>query len=430
MSRILLAAALVAFTSGWFAGSAASAAPASWINCDFPHQRALDLAPVDAGPLTLTAVYCLGGQQYSGRPIGTPIVSPDASSIASYEHTTVLHTARLDGGKNWTSYQADVGAFATFAGFRPIPPFVWASDSQFIWTATHDKVRPSGFATSPMRPVRTVGNGEIEPLPELHHAAGPLDALLWAGGDGLAVAQFGTRGGSYRPEHDDPNPTFAIVDARRGIVLDSLPFDALEPLRTRNRQAAQYALVRNAAATALPDGRVRTLLSVGQWVVWTQGEAPRLLPDPYLGEFHNRMVLSPDGSRLLVGRLLRTDGGMCGFSGRMGGCRPGRPVEGVLAALHDLGSGRELWSIRATVTNDYEFPTPAISQDGRYALVGLVPTDARPLIALIAMQSGEIVQTLPAPGGDYAMGFVRDGRTVWTHAHGVTALYDMRTAAH
>jgi hypothetical protein len=94
-----------------------------------------------------------------------------------------------------------------------------------------------------MRPVRTVQQGEIEPLPELHHAAGPLDALLWAGGDGLAVAQFGTRGGFYRPEHDDPNPTFAIVDARRGIVLDTLPFDAIEPLRGRNRQAAQYILI-------------------------------------------------------------------------------------------------------------------------------------------------------------------------------------------
>ena len=71
-----------------------------------------------------------------------------------------------------------------------------------------------------------------------------------------------------------------------------------------------------------------------------------------------------------------------------------------------------------------EFPTLAISPDGRCALVGLVP-DKRPLIASIAMESGEILQRLPAPGGDYAFGFANGGRTVWTHAFGLTALYDV-----
>jgi hypothetical protein len=147
-----------------------------------------------------------------------------------------------------------------------------------------------------------------------------------------------------------------------------------------------------------------------------------VLPDPYASDYHNRMAIAPDGSRVLIGRLLRTDGGMCS---RIGGCRPGTPVEGVLAALHDLETGQPLWSIRATVTNDYVFPTPAISPDGRYALVGLVPDGAAPLIALIALADGRTVQTVPAPGGDYAMGFARGGSTVWTHAYGVTALYDL-----
>jgi hypothetical protein len=277
-----------------------------------------------------------------------------------------------------------------------------------------------------MRPVRTTENGALELLPQLQHDAGPLDALLWAGGAGLAVAEFGTRGGFYRPEHDDPTPTFAIIDAQRGLLLDALPFDAIEPLRKLVQGAAPYALVKNAAATTLPDGRVRVLLSVGQWIVWTQGEAPRILPDPYAGESHSRMVLSPDGSRILVGRMLRTDGGFCG---RVGGCLPGRPVEGVLAALHDLKTGREIWALRATAIADFEFPSPAISPDGRYAMVGLMPGDVRPLIALISMNDGKTVQTLPAPGGAYAMGFANEGRTAWTHAYGVTALYDLRANA-
>jgi hypothetical protein len=420
------AAAALALLTICVGGRAASETPPQ-INCEAPSQRALDLAPIGSGPLTLTGVYCQALRS-TWFPISAPLVSPDARSIAYYEHDTNVLVARLEGGRVWTVSPADLGTFARFGSeSRSVPAFAWASDSRFLWTATHERVHPSGFAKTSMRPVRTTENGAIELLPRLQHDAGPLDALLWAGGDGLAVAQFGTRGGSYRPEHDDPTPTFAIVDARRGLVLDTLPFDAVESLRKRAPGSASYALVENAAATTLPDGRVRVLLSAGHWVVWTQGEAPRVVPDhPYAGESHSRMVLSPDGSRVLIGRLLRTDGGICG---RIGGCTSGRPAEGVLAALHDLETGREIWTLRATAFADYEFPSPAISQDGRYAMVGLMPGDVGPLIALISMEDGKIVQTLPAPGGAYAMGFVGGGRTVWTHAYGLTALYELPSSA-
>jgi hypothetical protein len=45
------------------------------------------------------------------------------------------------------------------------------------------------------------------------------------------------------------------------------------------------------------------------------------------------------------------------------------------------------------------------------------------------LDDGKIVQMLPAPGGKYAIGFARGGRTVWTHAYGLTALYDVRADA-
>jgi hypothetical protein len=418
MLRALFAASLVL----WSSGRAAPAAPPPRINC-VSHQLTLDLEPLGTGPLALAAVYC---QEIRSSTLlrSAPMVSPDGRSIAYFEQDTVLRVARLDSARAWTDYQADLGTFARFGSeSRSIPAFTWASNSQFLWTATHESVRPSGFAKTEMRAVQTAEDGRFQPLPPLQHAAGPLDALLWADGDGLAVAQFGTRGGFYRPEHDDPNPAFAIVDAARGRVLDTLPFAALKPLRERRRGSPAYVLVRNAAATTLPDGRVRALLSLRQWVVWTQGETPRTVPDPYADRIGLRMVLSPDGSRVLVGRLLRTEGGVC--YRELYGCAPGRAVEGILAAVHDLGTGRALWTIRATAAADYEFPTPAISQNGRYALVGLVPTDARPLIALVSMDDGKIVQTFPSPGGDYAMGFVRGGRGVWTHAYGLTALYDL-----
>jgi hypothetical protein len=421
MLRVLFIAALVLLASRPSEAPAQPAAPPR-INCPDPYPVTADLMPAGASPLVLAQIYCLKLRQ-TYFPTSAPMISPDGQSIAYYEHDTILRVGRLDGRGGWTDYQADLGVFATFEldKYRAARAVAWASHSRFLWTATHERERPLGFAVTAMRPVHTLEGGGLQPLPPLQYGAGPLDALLWAGGDGLAVAQFGTRGGYYRPEHQDPAPTFAIVDAARGLVLDSLLFDAIAPLRLRGPGTPPRVLVRNAAATVLPDGKVRVLLSVGQWVVWTQGEAPRVLPDPYGGDQLSRIALSPDGARVLVGRLLRTEGGMCI---RLTGCTPGRPVEGILAALHDLETGRALWSIRATATNDYEFPTPAISPDGRYALVALMPQGDRPRIGLLSMTDGAIVQTIPAPAGSYTMGFVRGGRAVWTQGYGVAALYD------
>jgi hypothetical protein len=418
----ILFAAFVVLAGSTTEGVAQSAAPPQ-INCPDHHPVTADLIPAGAGPLALAQINCLK-LRHTLFPTSTPLISPDGQSIAYYEHDTILRVGRLDGRGGWTDYQADLGVFATFEAdhFRAARAVAWASHSQFLWTATHERERPLGFAVTAMRPVHALAGGGLAPLPPLQYGAGPLDALPWAGGDGLAVAQFGTRGGYYRHEHQDPAPTFAIVDAARGRVLDSLLFDAIEPLRARGPGTPPWVLVRNAAATVRPDGKVRVFLSVGQWVGWSQGEAPRVIPDPYAGNLTSRMVLSPDGARVLVVRLLRTDGAMCD---RLRGCTPGRPVEGIVAALHDLETGRALWSIRATATNDYEFPAPAISPDGRYALVALMPQGDRPRIGLLSMTDGAIVQTLPAPAGStYAMGFARGGRAVWTQGYSVTALYD------
>ncbi|HEX8665309.1 MAG TPA: hypothetical protein VF744_14905 [Beijerinckiaceae bacterium] len=401
-------------------GGAASAAEPVRLNCDAPHQRSMDLAPIGAGPLALPAVYC---QRIRATPYpkSAPLISPDARAIAYYEDTTTLRVAELADRDGWTDHGIGV-TFSRFGSdFRSVPSFAWDTHSRFLWAAAQERVHPSGFAKTPLQAVNAVRSGGVQLLPALAHPAGPLDGLLWANGDGLAVAQFGTRGGFYRPEHADPSPTFGIVDARRGAVLDTLPFAAVEPLRER-LGTSPYVQVRNAAATTLADGRVRAFLNVGQWLVWTQGEPPRLIADPYSGEQHARIAISPDGTRLLVARLLRTEGGWCD---RRRGCAPGKPVEGVLAALHDLADGRALWTIRATVEHDYEYPTPAIGPDGRFALVGLVPAGAPPEIGLVAMDTGAVVQRLPAPGGPYAMGFAQGGRTVWTHAHGLTALYEV-----
>jgi hypothetical protein len=394
-------------------------------NCAAQHQRELALAPLVDGPLRLRAVYC---QLIRSMPFprGAPTVSPDGQSITYLENDAILRIAQLSDSNSWIDYSTRMGVFAGFSrSIRSLPSISWATNSKSVWAANHDALLPSGFAKSPLQPLKTVGDGILLALPQLQHEAGPLDGLLWVDGDGLAVAQFGTRGSYYRPEHSDPNPSFAIVDVQRGLVRDTLAFTAIEALKDRAKGRSPSAAIKNAAATRLLNGKVRALLDVGEWVVWTEGQPPIVLDNPYARDLDGHIVMSPGGSRVLVTRLLRTEGAViCEHRQNCGAA--GRPVEGVLAALHDLEDGRLLWSIRATVTSDYEFPAPAISPDARFALIGLVPEGARPLIALVAMEDGKIVQTIPSPGGNYAMGFSRGGLSVWTHAHGLTALYDVQ----
>lgn len=372
----------------------------------------LNLDPLDSGPLVLAAVY---RQSFPASLVGrsAPLVSPDARCIAYTERST-LRVGRLDAGSLETSYNIGLARFA------------WGPNSEFLWTATRDEQsfqNGDGFsrryATSALQPIRAGLDGRVDVLPPLSHNAGSLDALIWAGNGGLAGAEFGTRGRAYRPAHDDPNPTFAIVDTVRGQVLDTLPFDAA----WQNRLDALRTTVDQARAAILPDGRVRLLFRIGlQWIVWTQGQGPKVLRAPYAREMTD-LALSPDGSRILISRHLRTKGWV---HIRGQGTIPGGPNEGVLVSMHAIETGQQLWTIRATAVRDFQLPQPAISPDGRAALVGLMPAEEIAAIGLVSMQDGKILQTLPAPGASYSMGFVKGGRSVWTHADGVTALYELR----
>src|SRR5690348_10010838 len=189
MRRVLAAASIALL----LAAAPAWAAPER-TNCRAPHQQSLDLEPLAAGPLTLAAVYC---QVVRVRPsvLTAPVVSPDARAIVYYGQDQMLRVARLDTADAWTAFQLGLGVFERFGSeIRSIPAFAWGAGARFVWSATRDAVRPSGFALSALRPARAGESDKLDMLPPLEHAAGPLDALLWAGGEGLAVAQFGTRG--------------------------------------------------------------------------------------------------------------------------------------------------------------------------------------------------------------------------------------------
>src|SRR3546814_11739454 len=92
-------------------------------------------------------------------------------------------------------------------------------------------MRPSGFALGPLSPIEIPNDGEPHPLPLLKDVAGGLDGMLWVGNSGVALAEFGTKGNYFRPEHDDPTATPRIVYGRRGKVLPTGP---IPPSQNRN----------------------------------------------------------------------------------------------------------------------------------------------------------------------------------------------------
>jgi hypothetical protein len=377
-----------------------------FVNCSDLHIA--NLPPQgDGGPLRLNTLYCQDFAPTS-YPRANVVVSPDARLIAFEDfERRFVRVAALNSTKATTAYALDLGTFATIASFGDgRPSFQWSADSRFLWAATQLRMRPlGGWALAPLKPVRAQA-GQLKPLPNVEHAAGPLDGILWAG-SGNALALFGARGGYYRPEHDDPNPTLAIVDAQRGVVLDSVRLTS--------------APLTNVEATTLPDGRVRAVYGTKEMRAWTQGERPISLSIPVTRGMST--ALSKDGMRLLVMRDLRVESS-CTRSGSK--CWQGPPVSGDLAALYDLPNGRMLWTIQSDIdAPGPRAPIPEISPDGKYALIGLpsaFPTHpAR--FAFISMRDGSIIQTIRAPGDEYTFGFAQQSDTVWAHRGGTTVIY-------
>lgn len=312
-------------------------------------------------------------------------------------------------------------------GGSPPFPFAWSADSRAVFGATQARMRPrGGWALGPWRPLRIWRSGRVERLPPLRHPSGELDSLLWAGGRGLALAQFGTRGGLYRPERKNPEPALAFVDAVRGRVLQTIPFSTM-PGVTPRRDGSDYAQFQGPSAVVVrPNGRLRAVVRAGHgpWLILDQGRPPRLAPIP-AARSPAGMALSADGRRLLLTPLLQADGIICE---RATSCPKPKPVEGPYAALYDLESGARLWELRATASDFWSSPSPALNADGSLALVGLPPDgrDLWPRVALVSTRTGRIVQTMcAADSSSNALTFLPDGRPALGGV-GLVGIYDLR----
>lgn len=364
---------------------------------------AAQAAPRGPGPLRLVRLDC--ADQLRSPYLATPAApSPRGEHVFSYDGIDGLRI--LPAGSSAPSRLVSSRITSAFQ-----PPFVWAHDGRWIW-GVRQQVLPAGWSLAPLEPMRFGLDGTAQPLPALTHPAGGLDALHWAGDRGKALAAFGTRGGYYRPKREDKRPTLAFVDARAGRVLQSIAFADLPAPAVK---PAFY----NAAAGVDRSGRIYALLQfpAGRWLWWRQGDAPRFVPidggNPSL--LRVDFAIAPDQRSVLVMRGLSATGIICEHNPN---CPPPTPVSGTVADLQDLESGRVLWSITGIAMTFSGAETPAISPDGRYALILMPPDRAEEKLALISMADGRILQLLP-PGSP---GFFPDG-SVWISRHNRIAYY-------
>ena len=379
-----------------------SAKPAGYD--DFQQRLAAQLSSLGEGPLHLDKAYRvnLPSSPYSNS---APAISPNGQRYFAYDTIRGLWFDKVeaDGEPKHLSGRLAVAGF----GYADTIPFAWASNSREIFGASQDTVVPNGFALGPLSTLLISVDGQSRKLPELRHPAGNLDGIFWVGGDGLALAEFGTKGGYYRPEHEDKTPTIAMVDGRRGRILQAVRL----PVSSSDRPAT---LVGQIEARIDARGRMYALfvLNGHRWFEWRQGEALRPLSLDTGRQPAKWFAVTPDLSNVLVMQGLSATGVICEHNPN---CPPPTPVSGSIAELRDLRTGQIVWAIKGRAARFSSTLKPAISKDGRYALISMPASEqGTETVALISMRDGKIIQQIGTQLTSQAsIGFSEDGKGAW-----------------
>ncbi len=79
-------------------------------------------------------------------------------------------------------------------------------------------------------------------------------------------------------------------------------------------------------------------------------------------------------------------------------------------------------SCAAPLKSFEHYPEPAISPDGRYALIGIPRRDGHD-VALISLVNGKILQTLPGIWSEWSVAFGADGRHFFVTGGSFVASY-------
>jgi hypothetical protein len=415
---LLLSALLLPATTG---ATAAEGPRASYNGCGSP-QLQHRAEPSPGGPARLVRFDCLQ-LPHTRLSYEPPVISPDGRRFLVYGYTMGVVAGTLESGAADISHSFDP-TFVQFTGLtfaRSGFFFRWASDSRSVWAADQ-KTGPGHFAAGPLEPVLIGPDGSEHTVPPLAVRAGPLDGLQWIGGDGLALAQFGTRGGYYRPEHSDPEPMLAFVDLKRGRFLDWISLKNIPKAVTAQGRPMVPLTI---SAVQLPNGRPS---AVFQWpsgfsMVWASGSKPSEIKLPKL-VWGARVALAPDGKRLLISHPLSAAGMICEIWDRNSSCPPPTPVSGRFAELVDIETGKTIWQNSGTAKQFEGYPEPVVSPDGRYALVG-IPHRNGNNIALVSMRDGQILQTVPSTWSTWSVDFGADSRRFFVSGGNFVATYEL-----
>lgn len=395
-----------------------SAVSAQTIYCYRPLDERLraKLDPSGDGPARLDEIYCNASTPYTSARLE---VSSDATMLAhaDIQAPANLHVMALgsDSIEVWSDTLAAGGIAIRGA------PMQWDASAASLWAGLQEKVQRGGWAAAAVRLARLTAAG-TEYLPELDPVEGRLDAVRWIR-DGVALAQLDTRGQFYRPELPNPNSSIAIVDALAGNVRARLDYKSIEtlgqnPLRIKIEGGAS-------AATILPNGKARAVLNADDWIIWTEGELPRVIINPYppSRNLHRGMfAMTPEGDAFLVSALLQASGRYCEWWDTSA-CPIPTPAEGVWSSLHDATTGKTIWQIEGAATQiGANYLAPEISPKGNLALIALPENGTEPNLALVSMADGSILQKFSAAQN---FGFLRDGTALWIERGGLFAIHTL-----
>ncbi|HWU71906.1 MAG TPA: hypothetical protein VN137_00375 [Sphingomonas sp.] len=375
-----------------------------------------NVVPVGNGPLVLAAIHCLELAHVSSGGASPPAPSADRKALFIFDVSSGLWLGETNSKAALRNVEADVTALNAFEYDQP---FTWLDSGHSVLGVTQKKMKPrGGWALGPLKPFVASINGEVRTLPALVSPAGPLDEVHWVGNAGLAIVLFGAKGGYYRPEHRDPLPTIALVDAREGRIIQSLPLAELTPNPTANS-------INQVGWQVDRRGRVETLITLApdRWVLWEQGKTPRRVPID-VKPWRTPYVLSPDGQSVLMMRGLSATGMICERNPK---CPPPEPTSGLIAELRNIRSGKVIWSLTGTAPTFSNDGMPAISPNGRYALISMPTSYEGETAALIEMASGKILQKIPTSGAFRSkFGFSSDTKIAWISGYSRLAEYRIR----
>ena len=140
---------------------------------------------------------------------------------------------------------------------------------------------------------------------------------------------------------------------------------------------------------------------------WTLGTEPVAVA-PIKDDWHQKLVLDPDGKWLLVAPTLSVASiAECHEDQE---CPAEPPVTGPALQLYDLATHKQLWSISETTPSWGGPAQPVVGPGGKYAVMPVDAVKGR-VCLVVDMKHGEVVQRIKCEGPSETIRFSQDGKS-------------------